>query len=289
MISRIAIGTVQFGLSYGVANRTGQVSNSDAANILASARGWGVDTLDTAAGYGQSETVLGQLGLAGWKVVTKLPRLPAGVRCDQWAEQECSNSARRLGVERLHGVMLHHVGDLLGPDGRSLFSALVRLRSSGLANKIGYSVYSPGELEALAAEYPPDIVQVPLNVFDQRFVTSGWLSRLSEAGVEIHTRSAFLQGLLLLDASDRPSKFSRWADHFAKWDRWCEATGGDRVRAALSCPLALEQVDRVVVGMDSLEQFAQIMAAVTGADGAVHSELACQDEILLNPSNWINL
>ena len=286
MSNRIAIGTVQFGLSYGVANRTGQVSQYDAADILAAARAVGVDTLDTAVGYGQSETVLGQIGVTGWKVVTKLPSWNSSVPIARWVENEFNASLRRLGTDRLFGLMLHATSDLKASQGAEIFAALEALKASGAVYKIGYSIYSPHELDEFFVTYHPDIVQAPFNVFDQRLATSGWLRRLAEDGVEVHVRSAFLQGLLLMDAAARPAKFARWSERFENWDRWCGQQEGGRIQAALAVPLRHEQISRIVVGVDSLAHFKQVASAMRLVGSSPSLELACEDENLINPSQW---
>jgi len=285
MPNKLALGTVQFGLPYGIANVTGQVGPDEVASILDSARLAGLDTLDTAIGYGQSETVLGSVGVANWKVVTKLPAV-AHPHVNDWVEREIAQSLHRLKIDRLQAVMLHRCSDLLGPDGDAIYRALMDLKDQGLVNKIGYSVYSPSDIDSLFVDFPPDIIQAPLNVFDQRLITSGWLQRLSTADLEIHTRSAFLQGLLLMPAAHRPAKFAPWAEHFDRWDRWHARAGNGALGAALAFVLAQPLVDRIILGVDSLTQFQQILLASKDTHRWDASGLASDDELLLTPSQW---
>src|SRR5690606_31222736 len=105
-----------------------------------------------------------------------------------------------------------------------LYEALRDCQNAGLVKKIGYSIYDPGELEHLFAPYPPDIIQAPLNILDRRLVDTGWLARLNEAGVIVHTRSAFLQGLLLMSSTSRPSGFNRWDALWARWQQFLDET-----------------------------------------------------------------
>lgn len=287
MCSRLALGTVQFGLPYGVANKTGQVPPSEVGLILSAGRAEGMDTIDTAIGYGESESVLGSAGVDEWKVVTKLPGLTGPAR--DWLRSEVDKSLARLKLSRLHGVLLHRPSDLLGEEGRSLYRALVEMRDEGTVARIGYSVYGPRELDHLVDTYPPDIVQAPFNVFDQRLATTGWLAQLHDRGVEVHTRSAFLQGLLLLDAPSRPKKFSQWSGAFAAWDNWCEGKGADRLSAALAAVLAQPGIDRVVVGVDGLAQLQQILLTSEQPFPPPPASLALEDENLLNPARWNSL
>ena len=287
MSSRIALGTAQFGAAYGIANASGQVSLGSARAIVDAARAAGVDTLDTAALYGASEAMLGEIGVADFRVVTKLPGLPED--CDDvgaWARAATIASLRRLNIARLGGLLLHRPADLLGAHGGGLFAALVALRSEGLVARIGYSVYSPDELEALVKNFRPDLVQAPYNVFDRRLAASGWLSRLKDIGAEVHTRSAFLQGLLLFPRGRWPEKFQPWRELLENWHDWREKRGLTPIQAALAHALALPGVDRVVVGVDSAPQLQEIVQASRGSGVDVPGDIQCADDALINPSRW---
>lgn len=285
MSSRLALGTVQFGLAYGIANQGGQVSRTDAAKILAVARSGGLDTLDTAIAYGDSEACLGVAGIAGWRIVSKLPTLPDD--CPDvaaWVTAHISASLARLGVDRLHGLLLHNPQQLLGPHGGALAIALRAARADGLVGRIGISIYAPDELAAVYPILPPDLVQAPLNLVDQRLVDSGWLHRLADDGVEVHTRSSFLQGLLLMPQV--PARFMRWPSLWARWQQWLDAHPGLAVAACLAYPLSLPQVERIVVGVDNPAQFAALLEAENTLFTDDLPDLRCEDERLINPSNW---
>ena len=104
---RLALGTVQFGLLYGIANSTGQVSPVDANTMLQLAADHGIDTLDTAIGYGDCETSLGEMGIEGFKVITKLPALPKDcVDVSTWVNEQVSSSLARLGLSAVYGLLL---------------------------------------------------------------------------------------------------------------------------------------------------------------------------------------
>lgn len=289
MSSRLALGTVQFGLPYGVANRVGQVSRADAAAILAAAHAGGLDMLDTAIAYGESEACLGVLGVNHWRVISKLPTLPDD--CPDiagWVKMQLDGSLHRLGVDRLYGLLLHNPLQLLGPAGKELATALVKARENGQVERIGVSIYSPDDLVATYKVLPIDLVQAPLNLVDRRLVDSGWLSRLADDGVEVHTRSSFLQGLLLM--SNVPQCFSPWQTLWARWHGWLAAHPGQAVAGCLAYPLSYQEVSRVVVGVDSMAQFAELLAASQSLlpDNTL-PDLRCADEGLINPSFWNTL
>lgn len=284
---RIALGTAQFGLPYGIANRSGQVRPDAAREILDLARTLGVDTLDTAIAYGASEATLGSALVHGWSIVTKLPAVPDGAgNVADWVEQQIAGSLNRLGVDALHGLLLHRPLQLLEPAGPALFGALRALRERGIVRRVGYSIYSPCDLDALWSSYPAELVQAPLNVLDRRMLTSGWAQRLAGEGVELHTRSAFLQGLLLSPETRATAYFQRWAPLWQNWERWLADAGVPALQACLQFVLGIPHVARVVVGVDTTAQLAQILAAANGAASSVPDHLVSTDPALIDPSRW---
>jgi aryl-alcohol dehydrogenase-like predicted oxidoreductase len=287
MTVRLALGTVQFGLRYGVNNSSGQVSRDDARSILKLASVNGIDTLDTAIAYGDAETCLGEIDVHKFKLVTKLPRLPEDCSdVDDWVQMQMDASLSRLGVKNVDGLLIHHADQLLGANGSTLYKALMKLKDKGQAQKIGVSIYAPSDLDSLLPRYCFDLVQAPFNLVDRRLYTSGWLQRLNDLGIEIHTRSAFLQGLLLMNKGDIPSKFLVWNDLWRLWQLWLANHGDLAIEACLAYPLSFSKIDRVIVGVDSPSQLEQIINATRQPLISELPDLQCDDEFLINPANW---
>lgn len=288
---KLALGTVQFGLPYGIANQGGRVDDSAAAAILDYARQSGIDTIDTAIGYGISEAVLGRIGLDGLRVITKLPPVPADAPdVTEWVVERIGASLERLRIERLGGVLLHQSSQLLGPQGAQLAAALQSLKDRGLVEKIGISIYAPDDLSRLLEVCQIDLLQAPLNLIDRRLATSGWLERLGLAGVEVHVRSVFLQGLLLMPSVDRPARFARWDKLWRKWDHWlAQQPEDDGAAACIGFANSFRHIDRLVVGVDSLKQLEALVAAVDRTLSDDFPNIACSDEELINPALWDKL
>lgn len=289
-MTRIALGTVQFGLKYGIANTAGQVPLPIIESMLNLAAAKGIDTLDTAISYGESESCLGKVGVDRFKVVTKLPAIP--VECQNiadWINTQVLESLARLGVKKIYGILLHQSGDILRSDGEAIYQALQILKSNGLVDKIGVSIYSPDDLEVIISRFNIELVQAPLNLLDQRIATNGWLQRLKEKDIEIHTRSAFLQGLLLMPRSNISSKFMRWEKLWDQWHNWLIENSVTALQACLSFPLSFPEVDRVVIGVDSKDQLEQIIAAESIRMDYGFPEISCADVHLIHPSKWIAL
>lgn len=285
--SKLAIGTVQFGMPYGVANSGGQVPVREAERILRRAREAGVDTLQTAVAYGDSERTLGEIGVRDWNVVSKLPEFPRDGRDPYtWARALTETSLSKLGIERLHALMLHRSADLLERDGAALHDSLLALKAEGKIGLIGISIYSPAELTPLVGRFRVELVQAPLNVIDRRLLNSGWLDKLASAGVELHVRSAFLQGLLLMHRQNRPEHFARWSSLFRMWDTWLATTGASAAQACLGFLGDFGGISRIVVGVDSVEQLEQLLASGAPVGARLPDGLESDDELLVNPAQW---
>lgn len=277
---RLALGTVQFGLDYGVSNRAGEVPDDELDTILTLARKLGVDTLDTAQAYGKAETRLGSRHTADFQLVGKLA---PGIQATEVATS-VAGSLQRLARPRLDGLLLHRSQDA----NPALFEPLAELQRQGLVGKLGVSVYAPEELARwLAQGYPLELVQLPANLLDQRFLRSGWLDRLQALGCEIHVRSLFLQGLLLMQPAMRPDYFQAFARPLARLDDWHPHLSP--LHKALSLIPALPQVSRFVVGVCHAHELAAIASTYAHLHPCHDDELAalaCDAPGLINPAMW---
>lgn len=285
--NRLALGAAQIGLSYGVANQAGQVSRDEAVRILDHARAAGLDTLDTAIEYGDSEQRLGECGIGRWHVVSKLPPVPEScTNVVGWVQESVAGSLSRLKIKKLRGLLLHRPQQLLGATGQTLYAALDALKTQGLVDKIGVSIYDPQELDPLWPHFRFDLVQAPFNILDRRLVETGWLTRLKQADTEVHVRSIFLQGLLLMDAASRPSYFQRWQPLWDQWHQWLADKKLTPLQASLHFALAQPEIDRVIVGVDSLKHLQDILAVAEETGIEPPANLISADLDLINPSKW---
>lgn len=290
---QLGLGTVQFGLDYGVSNAHGRTPENEACRILELAASRGIRVLDTAAGYGESEATVGRClpPNADLNIVTKtLPLRVArgGSAAIRVVSEGFSASLERLRVSKVYGLLVHHTEDLLGPGGDDIWTWLREKKSSGQVERIGISVYEGAQIDLALDLYDFDIIQLPLNVFDQRLVSGGQLSRLKKRGVEIHTRSVFLQGLLLMEPGQVPGYFSPILPHLIRWRRLLEARGLTPAQGAFAFLRSIDAPDVVLVGVESISQLEQNLKDFSGAyapDIDFHS-FAINDDRFLNPGNW---
>jgi len=290
--NRIAIGAAQFGgFPYGISSDSSKkVSYAEMSNILIYTKSVGINTIDTAIAYGESESRLGNFDVSNNDVITKLPELPK--KChdiSSWVEKNLEGSLLRLKLPKVYGLLVWNINDLSGPRGRELWAAMQSLKQKKLVHKIGYSIYEPKELDIYYDSFFPDIVQTPYNIFDRRLDSSGWLSRLYDSQVEIHIRSIFLQGLLLMNKTNRPFKFDRWLSLFEKYEYWLRDNNLTAIEASISFALIDPRITKVIIGIDSLYQLKEILGNLKIKIKHFPEDLSERDSDLLNPARWSRL
>lgn len=288
--ARLGLGTVQFGLAYGISNARGQPTEDEVRGILDLAAESGMAVIDTASLYGSAEERLGRtMPSSAFRVVTKTPHFRDVDHIGQIQVNHLLDSFRRslekLQRDRVAGLLAHVVDDLLRPGGDLLWAAMEELRAEGLVERIGASLYEGAQAKELLHRFDPSLVQLPLNVLDQRMLRDGTLYRLKARGVEIHARSAFLQGLLLMEPEAVPAGIPGAGQAVTRFR--AAAGGRNPLGVALGFVLSQPQVDAVIVGVASACQLREMLAEcaasvpLEGAEG-----LACDDERLVNPNFW---
>lgn len=285
--ARLCIGTAQFGRKYGINNTLGAVEIKTAKEILKHARAKGVSFLDTAISYECSESTLGEAGVASWSVVTKLPKLPQNIsNIDDWVASQVTTSLRNLKLPSIYGLLLHHPYDLLGVNGGVLYRAIERLKDVGLVSKIGISIYDPAEILSIFSKYKFDLLQAPLNIFDRRILSTGWAARLKDVGIEIHARSIFLQGLLLMKPENRPSYFNQWKVDFLRYENWLVDNNISALSSCVKFALSQGEIDKVIVGVESTGQLREIFNCIDDKPINSFIEVPDIDVGLVNPAVW---
>lgn len=285
---KLALGSVQLGLPYGINNTSGVPLDDEIKRIFTLANEAGINVIDTAIAYGDAEKKIGLHSGGNFNIITKLPEFPEGEYSSSWLEDTLDASLERLKSSKLYGLLLHRPSQLLGKDGKCLIKDLQKLKDDGKVDNIGISIYEPSELEVIDNIYELDIVQAPFSILDRRLVESGWLSKLSEAGVEVHARSVFLQGLLLVEASKRLQKFDPWNAVLSKYDQWLENSGLTALQACIRFVLSFSEISNVVVGIDNAKHLEEIIAASKGDCPFIPDDISSNDIKLINPLSWLD-
>ena len=277
---KLALGTVQFGLDYGITNQDGKAAEGEVEGILDFARDIGINTLDTASSYGNSEQVLGDVGVDGCQIVTKTTPLRYGV--DE-VVKGFYQSLQHLNQKSIYGLLIHDINEVNDKEFEELFRQLRELKRQGLINKIGFSTYTPEQVDFLLENFDFDIIQLPFNVFDIRLVEGKQLQALKKKNIEIHARSVFLQGVLL-NFDNLTDYFSTWNEQFSEYQVAVEKSGMSLLEYALNFALNTQEIDKVLVGVNSEQQLREVIQS-TQKQGSPRA-YPIDDVNLLNPSLW---
>ena len=288
-MSKIALGTAQFGLDYGINSVSGQLQFSEVQDILSYAYCQDIDLLDTAPLYGNSEQVLGNAKVQDFRIVTKTRDFNCFIVGDQEVKilvDDFKQSLINLKQNSVYGVLFHNANNLLQVGSDKIFNQLNVFKKEGLIKKIGVSVYSYKQLQLILDNFDIDLVQLPFNIIDRRLIDNSLFEILKSKGVEIHVRSVFLQGLLLMDKRNRPNKFSQWRDLWKLWHEWLHDNNLTALEATVRYVVSMSEITKVLVGIDSKSQLEEIVLASTGGLPDIPKELFTNDVNLLNPVNW---
>lgn len=289
---RLSLGTAQFGLDYGVTNASGKVPAPTVNALLELAKSRGILQLDTAAAYGDAEAVLSasNMGCNDFEITTKIPSL-AGLTPPQALsriEDSVCNSIELLGPA-LKCILFHDAQDLMSPQ-----TPLYWQQAEDVAEKygircVGVSVYSEDDIDAVFARVTPQVVQLPINVLDQRLLVSGALERLKQAGVETQARSVFLQGTLLTAPERLPKPLARLRTQVQDLQDVAKANGLSVIDMCLGFLRVTGLLDTAVVGVTSNEELNQICNAMERQVSAIpYQNFRVSDPMLVDPRFWSN-
>jgi len=287
----LGLGTVQFGMPYGMGSRS-EVCSDEVKRVLGYAAQCEMQTIDTSCAYGSSEKKLGESDcLQHFNVITKTPtfskdkinRKDAG-----YLRSAFSTSLKYLKKQSLTGLLAHSADDLLLDGSEYLFDEMLLLKQERKVKKIGVSVYTPEQLEKIMRRFPIDIVQLPLNLFDQRFLKNSMITALFKKGIEIHARSIFLQGVLLLDLHNLPVWFKQHENEFSRYASYLKNNGFSHLEACLGFVKSMKEVSVALVGVHTMDQLQEIISVYQNCDSVKmdFSFLANERESLIDPRGW---
>lgn len=273
--SKIGIGSVQFGMPYGISNINGQTTPEEVEKILNFSVSNGISYIDTASVYGNAETVLGHIGLNQFKIISKFMPQAENEALNVQIEKSLAN----LRIDTLYGYLAHRPMDLL--ENPKQWDDLIKLKEEKKIIKIGFSLNQPRELDSLLQkDMMPDLIQVPYNYFDNRF--KNYLIELKQQGCEIHIRSAFLQGLFFSDTQN----LSPFFDEVKEITNELQANFGENLSSVLlKHVLSLDFIDVVIMGVENVIQIKNNLKNINSAQVLIAKEFNFSQSILM-PSNW---
>lgn len=299
-ISRLVLGTVQLGIKYGIANKGGLPELRSRFEIIQEALEGGVNTLDTASAYGESEKVIGdyiqenrQKGIP--RVVTKVSGIKPGMSEKEIFEYVINSVARSSELLRLDTIpiVLLHSFEEWKTGGNAAVEALEYLKSAGKINMAGISLYGSDDMDSVLEQPVFEAVQIPMSIFDQRLIKSGCLDQLHQRQMIVFVRSVYLQGLMFLNPGRLPGNLVKAKPFIEKLNSLSKRENRSVAELALAFVRDLPGVTGLVLGCETTEQIRQNIELIDSPplpDNLIHEIKGCFYDIpdeVTDPRTWV--
>lgn len=282
-INKITIGTANFVNNYNLIKPSCGIKLKNARSIIKYSSLIGINSYDTAPYY-NSENILGRLTKFETTTYTKIS-FDKNLNFKKKIINSINNSLRLLKKKKLDGVLFHNEKDLLMKNRKEIWNLILSLKKKGLIKKIGVSFYNPKYLIKIVKNFDLDFVQVPVNLFDKRFLDNRIISLLNKKNIEIHARSVFLQGLLL-NTKIISKKFLKWRSNFNKLNNFLKQKKISNLEACTNFVLQNKNLDKVIFGVNSVDHLMQIIKSINLRNINFNKLKSPKDLKLINPSLW---
>ncbi|MBU1850359.1 MAG: aldo/keto reductase [Nanoarchaeota archaeon] len=281
---KLALGTAQFGLDYGINNNKGQITKQEAQKILKFALEHKLNFIDTAQTYGDSELIIGEFILnnkTNFKIISKFST-------EKLSTKLFDESLKRLHSNRMYGCLVHDFESF--KKNPSTWTILRKLKKEQKVKKIGFSLYYPKEVEyLLERKIPFDIIQVPFSILDQRF--NELFPLLKKKKIEIHVRSVFLQGLLFKNPNKLKGEFKRIKNKLTLLQSISKENNIPLSALCINFAALNKYIDKIVIGVDSLKNLQENVNSIKYQKkvSLIYTKLQNLkelDERIILPLNW---
>ena len=265
-VSQISLGTVQLGMNYGIANKTGQPKTEQCLDMLECAVNNGITAIDTAHEYGASEEVLGSFlrqyhGIKPFITSKFMTKSPSGssyneIECEIFSSVE--ESLNRLGINKLDCLLLHRASDITA-HGNYVELVLHKLLDKKYIDIAGVSVYTGEEIDEMLKHDIYKAIQLPMNILDRRLLKNGYIKKLNDKNISIFVRSVFWQGLFFLDENNLPNPaLAKYAKKpIEKLHRYAQNEGMSTAELAIAYIRDIAGITSLVLGSDTRQQVIQ--------------------------------
>tara|TARA_B110000114_G_C15032556_1_gene373595 strand:+ start:224 stop:1084 length:861 start_codon:yes stop_codon:yes gene_type:complete len=280
-LNKIVIGTVQFGLDYGISNKNGKTPIEEIKKILIKAKKSNIKMLDTAFAYGESENVLGEINDCEFDLITKYSG-------NSPILEEFEESLKRLSRKNLYGYLFHSFETYLS--NKATLDDMIHLKKNNKIKKIGFSLYKKEELQYIFDnKLEVDLIQIPMNIFNQDFL--GILAEAKSKGIEVHVRSVFSQGLIFFHKEEIPNFFEPIKNKIFNFQEKAKELNISLVQLATYFLLQNNNIDKLVIGVNNCIQLEENIKEIKSIPFFDFNEIdfslfRIEDEKYTNPVNW---
>lgn len=255
--NKVILGTANLASNYGI-NNSNILKKNNIPKFFKFLRKEKIQYIDTAEKYKNNNEILNKINVSNFKIINKISINNKKINKKKIFNQ-IKDNLTKLKLKNFYCVMLHNTECLKNDKKSEIFEILRELKRNKLTKKIGYSIYDKKELDRFYRYFKPDIIQGPLNIFNQELLRSGWLKKLKKDKVKFHARSIFLQGLLLKKKNELPVYFKKYFKHFDKYYSFLEKNRISQISLCFNFIYHLKFVDKIVVGIESKKNLIEIL------------------------------
>ena len=277
---RLILGSAQFGFKYGL--KKTKINKKEFQKIYKILKHDSLTYFDTAINYGSSQKRIGSLNIKK-KVITKIKipiKKPKNLK--KWYYQILFRTIKELKVKKLYGLLFHDTSDIF--KNKELLNIISESKNKKLVSKIGISVYDKFEIEKVLRIWKPDIIQIPLNVFDQRFLNNNFRKKLNQLKIQIHVRSCFLNGLLLEKHLKKGKIISK--NKFKEFVSWCKLKDINQLTACIHFVKKIKYVHALIVGFNTSKQLEEILSSFKKKNILVPNHFDINEQKIIDPRKW---
>ena len=289
MKNKIILGSANFNQLYGI--KKNFIKKSEIKKLFDHALKNKIKTIDTSPLYDKSEKIIGLLNNNRFKIISKIPKPPKNIKREnikKWLKQSVMISLKNLKIKKFECLLLHNANSLLCKNGDEIYKGIRNMKINGFTSKIGVSIYDFNVLDKILKKFKFNLIQAPFNILDQRLVEKGWLKKLKKRKIEVHARSIFLQGILLLKHNQLPKKLIKLSKKLMVWENWLKKNKFSSLQVCLSFVLNQRQLDGIVVGFNNTNQLNQILKLKQIKNNFSLPNLNIKDKKLIDPREWLN-
>jgi len=288
MINKIILGSANFNQAYGI--KKNFIKKNEIKKLFNLAIKYNIKTIDTSPLYNESEKIIGLLNNNRFKIISKIPKPPQNIKkknINKWLKRIAMISLKNLKIKKFECLLLHNANSLLSKNGDEIYKSIINMKANKVTNKIGVSIYDFKILDKILKKFKFDLIQAPLNILDQRLIKRKWLKKLKKKKMEVHARSIFLQGILLLKRDQLPKHLKKFNKNWIIWENWLEKKKLSPLQACLSFIFNQSQLDGIVVGFDNENQLNQLLTIKKKYNSLI-PKINIKNGKLIDPRQWNN-
>lgn len=285
---KLLLGTAQFQANYGK-SQFNKLDSKEIHEILKFAYENHITELDTAPDYGHSEFLIGQANTKHL-ITSKIPSYSdISFGYSEWIETCLAQTLLNTKRQSIETILFHNAREFIENYSNEVNEKIIKIKENNLIKKIGVSVYDTSELEEILEIFRPDVIQFPLNPFDQRFIKN-YIKEMHVAGIETIARSIFLQGVLVSQKLKDQEYFLKWRQDLNDWRNFCQSQNLKPYEACIRFILEVDFLDGYTLGVGSLKELQEIASVITKLDGTgqlnAYDNFQTNDLNLIDPRRW---